>query len=206
LVGEVKRDRGVGEAFEESSEPQQLRPQLPERTAGFGLVPQRAAEPEEGHGRGVRVDLDRPTAGPGRRVDVEPEPGRQPRSPRGLAELLLAGVGRMSARTEARKVTVQLGLGGPVPGRVGHHERCVDRHEAATRDVGPESSLDGVVRHRGREMDEAPPAVEGGEPGGVLLPPGEVHPDVVHEDTLPYRSLLVRRVDPAGTRVRSAAA
>ncbi len=62
---------------------------------------------------------------------------RASRAARGIVgELGLTRVSRVRAGLEPAEVAVERGLGRPLAGRVGHHQRCVEADEAIALDVG----------------------------------------------------------------------
>ena len=127
VVGDPQGHCGLREPFDLVHQSQQLGAQLGEVAALLVLVLQRAAKPEQDHRRRMRVDLDGPPGSPRVRVHVQPEGGGDPGPAWRAGEFGLSGVGRVRAGLEFGEVAVQVGLAAPLAGRVGHHQRRVDR-------------------------------------------------------------------------------
>jgi len=82
-------------------------------------------------------------------------------------------------RVEPAEVGAQLLLGRPRPGRVGDDERSVDAGEHPLPiDVRRERGLDLLVGPDRTHVQQPAVVVEHGDPGRVLLTPGEVDAEV----------------------------
>ena len=110
------------------------------------------------------------------------------------ALLVLDGMG---AGLEGPEVPAQRLLGRSGAGRVPHDERGVDPDQAAPLDVRREGGRDLVVGAHRADQDQPGVLVEHREPAGLLLPPGEVDPDVVHGGSLHHQN--VARISPTRT-------
>ena len=64
MVGDVQRDLGVGKPVEQAHESQQLEAEILERSTRLVLVLEGSGEPEERHGRRVRINLDGAASAP----------------------------------------------------------------------------------------------------------------------------------------------
>ena len=181
IVGRLR----AAQPLQQTHQEEQLGAQLLEVAAGLVLVLQRPAEPEERDRRGVGVDLDGTPVTSRAWVQVEPQ-GRAEGGAPGRVELGLAGVGRVRSRVEAGEVPVQRGLGGPVAGRVVHHQRGVEGDQAGPFDVRRKGAADLLVGAHRRDVDEPAGLVEDGEARGLPQAPGEVDTDVEHGASLPY--------------------
>ena len=83
-----------------------------------------------------------------------------------------------------RKSRAERLLRGPGAGRVGDDERGVDPGEHPAREVRRQRGLDRRVGGDRGDVQQPGVVVEDGEPGRVLLPPGEVDAQVVHVRSL----------------------
>ena len=174
-VGAQRRPGLVGrdDALDEPDQPEQLGAQQVEVAARLGLVLQRLVEAEQRHGRGVRVDLE---AG---RVDLEAEPLADPGAAGAVRELGLAGVGRVGARPRT------CGSRGSAPAPpVGTRSALVTTSGASipATQSGPRygaraASISSSVRTV-RDVEQPGVGVQHREPGGLLVPPGEVDAQV----------------------------
>ncbi|MPM69321.1 hypothetical protein SDC9_116266 [bioreactor metagenome] len=199
-AGQVQRQGCVGEAVEQPDQPQHLLAHPLEGSVLTLLVLQRAAEPEQGDQRRMRVDLDGPAGAPRGRVDVEVEAGGQACPARDVVQLGAAGVRRMGAGFETGEVTVEGRLAGPVAGGVGDDQRSVDRHQAFVVEVRRQGGCDRVVGGGRGQMDQRPGVVEDGETGTGALAPGEVDTDEVHVTSILCAGCSVRSGHPTCRR------
>ena len=199
-LGAQQAPRLVGgdDALEVAHQRQQLAAQLGEVAAGLVLVLQGAAQAEEHHDRRVRVDLDRPALATRPGVHVEAQSlGDAGAAGVAVGELRLVRVGRVGAGLERPEVLAQRLLGRPGAGRVPHDQRGVDADQAAALDVRRQRGRDLVVGAHRAQVDEPGVRVEHRHPGGLLLPPREVDPDVVHGGSLHHHN--VARISPTRT-------
>ena len=128
----------------------------------------------------MRVDLDSATPDRRRRVHVQPEAVGQRGPARHAGELRLAAVGGVGAGVEAGEVAVERGLGGPVAGVVGDHERAsiATRHSPSTYGASA-ASMSSSVRWA-ETWTSAPRSSRTATPRGCGAP-GEVDSDGVHD-------------------------
>jgi hypothetical protein len=159
---------------------QQLGAEQVDVAATLLLVAQDPVQPEQHHRRRVRVDLDRASLAAGAGVHVQSEGRAQPGAAGAVAELRLAGVGRVRAGVVAAEVLAQRLLGGPRPGGVGDDERRVDRDQARPFDVRRQRGHDLLVGAHGAHVQQPGARVEDRETGGLPAAPGKVDPHEVH--------------------------
>ena len=162
---------------------QQFGAQQVEVAAGLGLVAQDPRQFEEHDRRGVGVDLDRPSAPTGLRVDVEAEPFGDPRGPGAVRELGLTRVGRVGGRVIVTEVPAELLFGRTRPGGIGDHDRGVDRGEAVALNVRGQGGFDLVVGVHRAHLEQPCVVVDDRDAGGLFVAPREVDTDVVHPVT-----------------------
>jgi hypothetical protein len=180
VPGDQQRRVGRRERLEQPGQGQQLTPHALEGAALLVLVFQGLLEPEQRDRRRVRIDLDRPPRSPRPGVEVETQPGRDPRPPRAVGELRLARVGRVRPGVVRAEVAVEGAFGGAVAGRVGDDQRRVDRDETGAFDVRRHLRRDVVVGPRRRHVQQPPVLVDHRDPGRLPLAPRQVEPDDMH--------------------------
>ena len=87
----------------------------------------------------------------------------------------------MGARLERMEVAVERRLARPGSGWVPHDQRGVNGHQAVVADVGLHRGFDAFVVVRGADVQQPAVGVDDGDTRVVLLAPGQIEPNKVHE-------------------------